>query len=626
MVVDGVKYYQAPPQQREVDRKSELSLPNRPRVGESDGRLSQEFTFPARFGPILDSSAGPRYVEERLGRPPDRVVHNRDECLAEWLSPAYDAQVVLCHGKWTFKEVATYPDEYSGTSSLTLAEMVYELEDDLPVWSTRAELTRFLTTASYLPRKRGTRGGLDSQLNGANGEVTGKDDVKPKARSGQKTLNVDAVMNKLEKLLVAKSGSSYIDKAAAKRLGRAALKKGGGALAGSVAAYVGADPMMQAAAARAGTKGGAWLSRLVGWGIVHAEKNNFQGVKSNSILRNFSPGATFGTQRMTMSRREKVMDIYANAISGSTPVIYTVPLQPGIVGLFRHSWGASASFSCYKVDGAVLEFESLLGDIMTSGPIGACTIATDFNPSRAAPTSADALEGLDDCFSFKLSESCGYAVECDPRRLPLGCYMVRSGPLSTGQNLNDYDQAVVYLAVEPGSVTAGSLLGKLYMTWCVTFDKPSLSSYRPGHLRITRSGVANSTPFGTNTVTSILSGVFINATISTTTLSLGFIPPGVTIIGSYNVTGTSVTTSAPTRTYTNFSTVNMLSNSSTHEIASTTGAASTSYMLQFSLVTNGSNVTIPLITLGTGGTLPTSATCDIIIESIGTNVTLGSTA
>lgn len=510
--------------------------------------------------------------------------------VAVW-SKGYDVQLSRGDDGWKWAEHVPRSDPHRRKPSFAIVRAGFEA-------NTRKRLTR------------GTRGGLDSALNGANGEVTGKDDVKIKGQQQPKKKT---------------KGLRKTEKAALKNM---AITYGG--KAASAAATMLGVPALAAPARQLGEIGGAWASRLAGWGMTSVkdlQKHNYKTVKKNAILNgNMSSNATFGGDVMRVTMREKVCNVYTHALSAGSAVIYAFPIQPAYSNLYRKSASLALNFAEWCPMGIVFEFISSMGDYSATGPIGSVTMGFQFNPNAPAPTSSESMENLDMVMNFKLTDNAGYAIECAPDGRTRPCYYTRIANASSGLSAVDYDYGTMYLCVEaPSTIAVSTLLGKLYVTWDIKYLKSTLTTYRPGYHRFVRNGISNTLPFGTTTLTDVGYGSCTNFTLSGTQLQFIGAAEQTSYSVELNYYGSSATITAPTPTLTNLTGLTMIANStaSVYQFPAD-GVASVRFAYRFAVTVNcGLNATA-ILQLGTSGSLPASPTMDIIIQSLGSSLVVGS--
>lgn len=356
-------------------------------------------------------------------------------------------------------------------------------DNDEPVPRTRLELYR---------RTHSLRGGLDAALNGACGQKTNEDDVKLTKAQKRENRKIAAEMGK--------QGLT------------------------TVARLLGAPQPIVNLAGKIGQVGGAGAARLLGMGLVEVQKHNYgrSNLRKNSIIKGkMTPNATYGDGMERVRGREQIALLKSNATTGTNPIIFEFPIQPGLQRFARSLALSAMRYGEYCMEGMVFEFITETGDSPSTGVVGAVTVGYKANANIAAPTDVDALQMLDDVMDFKLSESAGYAVECDPDARLRKCLAIRTGAITSG-SLMDYDMGSLVVAITPGSAPADVELMKVYITYDVVFIKKQLTTIRPGKFRSRRATIASSTPLGTTSSLLLADGNLADAYVAAAGTTLYF--------------------------------------------------------------------------------------------------------
>lgn len=469
---------------------------------------------------------------------------------------------------------------------------------------------------------QGQRGGLDSQLNGANGEVTGKDDVKPKAGKKERKRASTAP--------APAAPSARAIKAMVKRMAASAIE-GSSRSAGALAANALGVPGLAPALSNITAKGGAYLARAVGLGAVTMGdvRHNFDRTKSNAILSGPDPQGMYRTNShntTTVATREKVWDIRSSSTSAGNIVILEIVLNPGLANFFRKSSLNAQLFSCYVYKGLVFEFVSECSEFITGGVTPLITMGVTMNVNQPTPTTLEGMEALDDTLTFKGTENAAFAVECRPGTGYRGCYLTRQGAVPSTASRMDYDYGKFVLALQvPAAISVDTLLGQLHVTSMVEFSKPCLSPARYGVARFTRTGAVAASPFGVTQTVAVRSGALFDVSFDSagTVCSIPVAPNTVIQVDVF-WGGGSVTPVLPaTRTFNNFTLVNLLKAGSASQASVGAGVASGELMYTATLMSANAPDEVPNITFSTNGTLPSGAYCDIRISILGCNSTVG---
>lgn len=574
---------------RTVERLFTLSFPN---------------TSFFQGGPLI------KWISYVLGVLPTDIEFNDGACTANWYDGFYfsvktDSRVAR-HETLPNGTTATF---YEGGStglleefvtadgppltSFSMAHACYEVSGR-PYWDKPQERVP-RTRAHLYTATHSLRGGLDTALSGQSGRKSNSDDVK--LTKAQKRAN---------RKLAADLGS-----------------QGAGALARLMGMP---EPVVQVAR-RVGAMGGSAAARLTGLGPVTVHNYKRQGLRANSIVSGkMSASATYGGGVERVRGREMVTVLKSNAATGTAPVIYEFPIQPGLQQFAQSLALTAMRFGEYCIEGLVFEFVSEVGESSTSGVIGAATVGYKADANKDAPTDVDSMSILDDVMDFRLSESAGYAVECDPKRRLRQCLAVRTGAVTSG-SLMDYDFGSLVVALTPGAASADVELFKLYVSYDVVFYKQQMATVRPGSYRVVRTSVSSSAPLGTVGVgigTGMLASVSYN-TAGTILYFMG-VKPGTVVRGKCIWYGTSATSwTAGTAAFNDATGVTTYNNgaASTYNVPLSTETCSKSTLVFCAKVTAASNKTATL-TLS-GYTLPGASQpfMDVELDSLGYNLVVG---
>lgn len=253
----------------------------------------------------------------------------------------------------------------------------------------------------------------------------------------------------------------------------------------------------------AGTSLGAALSRWLGSGDYTIRNNSLVSMaRSGSI-----PSMHRNSQSVVIRHKEFLGDVIGGT---GTPSNFacsaSYPLNPGMSRTFPWLSQVAAQYQEYSFRGVVFHFVSTSGQSVasTNTALGTVMMTTNYKATDAPP--ANKIELLNEFFSCdaKPSESFCHPIECDPKENPYKVQYVRTGPISTTEDLKTYDLGEFYVASQgmPGQNTN---LGELWITYEVELRKPKVSSFAnldlPSASFLATLNINTTTPFGTNRVT-----------------------------------------------------------------------------------------------------------------------------
>lgn len=210
---------------------------------------------------------------------------------------------------------------------------------------------------------------------------------------------------------------------------------------------------------------------------------------------------------------------YIGDITGTTAFTNNVyPLNPGVGTAFPWLQGIAANYQQYRIHGMVFEFRPLITDFITSGAPGVVIMSTNYNADVPRYTSKQAMENSEFAVSIKPTMALRHMVECDPRQTPISELYVRTGTLSTGQDLRTYDLGNFQFATQGNP---NQLLGELWVTYCIEFFKPTLDLVNlttdSSTAHIVRAAISSASPLGT---IGVLNTGGLSVTVTATTLTI----------------------------------------------------------------------------------------------------------
>jgi len=538
------------------------------------------------------------------------------------------------------REVIPAYDPYHGLNSLALAKLVHQkcgYECQHLQHNSRETLVAH-AMINGIPGARGTRGGLDGTLNGANGEVTGKDDVPKRGEPAKKKAVVhrsvpgyDSPVQPRKQAQPPKQASGKAVKKMVNSALSSIISSGSGVLGSAIAGSMGV-PGAGAMISKGLEYGGKYAMGLKGAGAIHPSAlgaHNYNKVKVNSLIKGgMSPNASYGDGRIRIRHREKICNIESNLTTPGSTLILPFTVQPGDINLFRKTGVIAQNYAKYHLRGACIEFVSACSELSTTSTMPIISIGCQSNVTSAAPVTIEGFEALDGVVSSSMDKSIGYGLECDGKDDLRKTYLIRNANTPTTANAIDYDYCTVYVGIEtPTAVSADAMLGKLYMTWDIELDCPTTVTYRPGYCRILRNGGTGAAPLGTSTTTYFASGALTGVTVTSTTITFPKLAENTSVyvmIDNYGSVAATITYPV-VNSASGFTGLNLLNGaqfSSTYTPTQSTSA--TAVRQSFTLAsTYGVNGT-PTITFGTAGTLPaTPLTTDIQIFILGVGLQVG---
>jgi hypothetical protein len=261
---------------------------------------------------------------------------------------------------------------------------------------------------------------------------------------------------------------------------------------------------------------GKWLGSGIGQIFGSGDYQMVGSHPSYNVLTNGNQIPKFSTGRQTniVCHREYLGDIIGTASFNNT--VY--PLNPGLVQTFPWLSTVAQNYQEYRFHGLIFEFRPMITDFVTGGAPGTVIMATNYNADTPRYTSKQEMENSEFAVSVKPTQDLIHGVECARPQTVQPISYVRTGLPPSGQDFKNYDLGTFQFATQSNPVQN---LGELWVSYCVEFLKPVLSTDTGGNIlsaRSLRTTVAPTSPLGgigVNVVGDldlVMSGVGINFT------------------------------------------------------------------------------------------------------------------
>jgi hypothetical protein len=262
---------------------------------------------------------------------------------------------------------------------------------------------------------------------------------------------------------------------------------------------------------------GRWLGSGIGSIFGSGDYTVAGPNPSQNVLFNSAQIPKFASSKATnvVCHRE-----YLGDITGSTTmnnVAYRI--NPADPHSFPWLSTVAQSYTQYKIHGMIYEFKSLTTDFVTAGKPGYVAMATNYNAREAKYTSKMELENSEFSASCKPTMNLIHGIECAPDQTSMPIKYLSSG--SQVYNPQDYDMGNFQIMV--GSQPDSSVIGELWVSYCVEFFKPAIPETPGGDVHsavVARSTGSGAAPLGTIQLYSI--GNIREVTVNSTALS--FLP------------------------------------------------------------------------------------------------------
>lgn len=354
--------------------------------------------------------------------------------------------------------------------------------------------------------------------------------------------------------------------------------------------------------------GGMFSKHVLGWGDYGVPWK----VVGNTLMSNGSaPIMGVGKDSEIRVKHKEFIGALLSTTDFSNRVYH---INPGQDALFPWLANVAANFQKYRLEGAMLIFESSIpSGIATFSSLGSVILAANLNPSAPSATTQLEMEQMQFAASCKPSENMMAPIECAPYLGATQGLSVRTGDVPAEASINDYDHGTLQIATI-GQPSAGVQLGKLYIVYDVVLQLPRYlgpggtiqNAYHKG------ASASAAAPFGTSTVE-----VFDNVGCTMSATAFTF-PRGSAGLWEIEVdyTGTAASITIPTITYTSGCEAGptlYTAGTATKSLIPSSGSQ-TNATLKFTVKVTD-NAALAVVTIGSG-TLPTSASADIYVKQL----------
>lgn len=242
---------------------------------------------------------------------------------------------------------------------------------------------------------------------------------------------------------------------------------------------------------------GRWLGSGIGTILGSGDYSVVGAAPAYNVLSNGNQIPKFASTKQTniVCHREYLGDIFGTAGFNNT----SYPLNPGMATTFPWLSSIAQNYQQYKFHGIIFEFRPLITDFVTNGAPGVVIMATNYNSDVPIYTTKQEMENSEYAVSVKPTRDLMHGVECATTQTVLSELYIRSGAVTSGQDLRLYDLGNFQFATQANPVQD---LGELWVSYCVEFFKPVLPADVGGNVlssEYNRSGATIALPFGTTT-------------------------------------------------------------------------------------------------------------------------------
>lgn len=364
---------------------------------------------------------------------------------------------------------------------------------------------------------------------------------------------------------------------------------------------------------RTGESIGAFIGKITGTGDYRVMSNSMgkRGFSTDAV-----PQFTGKTRGVRVTHREYLGDVVASSTAGAFSVT-SYAIQPALFSSFPWLASFAAQFDEWRPNGIVYCYRPMSSMYSGTSSLGTVIMATDYDVVDAPYVSKIEMENSEFAVSANCASAQYHPIECKMSERMANALFTRSGGVS--DSLRFYDLGNFQIAT--AGCTANQVCGELWVTYDITFMKPQLyGGISGGGILYSRYSLTSSTaaaPLGTSR--SLTSGSTLrDLTLTSTTIAFPLSCIGGTFIVAVGWNGSGgVTYADPGFTASNGA-VGVYTNNNSYagfltagDSTSTAGGTAVTRAHTFFtvyLTTPPTPGTLPTLTLGTSGTIPTSLT------------------
>lgn len=205
-------------------------------------------------------------------------------------------------------------------------------------------------------------------------------------------------------------------------------------------------------------------------------------VQSNSLTTKGTVGIGVPQFNVANGHRVTHRECVGTLVSNGSGfgILRKLTLNPSDSTTFPWLSTMAKNFIMYEVKGMVVVFESNCSEYASGAALGTVCIGTKYD-SREPPFT-DMVEMQNSMFavSAKPSQNIIHPIECARGFQPVDTFYVRRG--NEGNTSYNYDKAVTYVCAEGLSAPAGTVIGRLWVSYDLEFKSPAMvpPSVMPG--------------------------------------------------------------------------------------------------------------------------------------------------
>lgn len=343
---------------------------------------------------------------------------------------------------------------------------------------------------------------------------------------------------------------------------------------------------------------------------------------------------------MCIEHSEYVGDLISSATTGTTNFVSQLyGINPGNPDTFPWLSSVAINFQDYRFRKLVFEYRPLISESTSTSAatltsMGSVILATQYDSIIGSYNNKVTMENSDFAISIKPSSKCLHAVECNPRFNPLGVLYVSGGSATSSTGVSGQDirmQNLGLFQISSANIPIASNtaldLGEIWVHYEVELYKPilnaGLTNVLSAHYKLVSP--TNTAPLGASTTTAFDN---IGLTVSTSSKTISF-PINSTgqFLLSWAVLGTSPGAAMTVPAFAATQGVAFgdfwFGDSNTAAFCPDPNATvtnSVSMIANLVVQMTGQGVVQPIITLGNGTNMPTTASGDLWVTVLNSTI------
>lgn len=214
------------------------------------------------------------------------------------------------------------------------------------------------------------------------------------------------------------------------------------------------------------------ISKIVGMGDYTIEQNSLseQMGKAGSAVSTVPAFSPMSNNRV---RHRECLGVVKVPSTTGFNIIKKLRVNPTDVDTFPWLSAMGSNFTSYRVHGAALVYESNTSEYSATPYMGTICLGTRYDTRESDFSSMVEMQNAKFSVSAKPSQHILHPLECKPGFQQVDVWLCRRGNETATEYL--YDKCNMYVATEGITAAAGTVLGRLWLTYDIELINPVLS-------------------------------------------------------------------------------------------------------------------------------------------------------